>query len=150
MAKRYNYRLVKIHRNYRIEDIARLFVVHKNTVRQWIKEGLPIIDRKRPILLLGRELSDFLKERQAAKRRPCGLGEMYCFRCRTTKVPAAGMVDCTRRSAKTWNITAICPDCLLIMHQLVSATRFPTFPQSHGNGSAGAATIKGYLGTQRE
>jgi hypothetical protein len=31
-----NYRLVKIHRNYTVEEIARLLKVHKNTVRGWI------------------------------------------------------------------------------------------------------------------
>jgi Homeodomain-like domain len=35
-----NPRLVKIHRNYSVEDIARLFGIHKNTVRNWLKQGL--------------------------------------------------------------------------------------------------------------
>jgi hypothetical protein len=43
-----NARLVKIHRNYSVEDISRLFRLHKNTVRNWLKEGLTAIDDRRP------------------------------------------------------------------------------------------------------
>jgi len=50
-----NPRLVTSHRNYSVEDIARLFGVHKNTVRDWLKLGLAAIDDRRPMLILGRE-----------------------------------------------------------------------------------------------
>src|SRR6266699_3150405 len=63
-ARHPNPRLVKIHRNYAVEDIARLFDVHKNTVRNWLKQGLASIDDRRPILVLGHELSRFLQERR--------------------------------------------------------------------------------------
>jgi hypothetical protein len=32
-----NPRLAKIHRNYTVEEVANVFGVHRNTVRQWIK-----------------------------------------------------------------------------------------------------------------
>ncbi len=43
MAKLPNHRLVKIHRSYTVEDAARCLAVHKNTVRRWIKAGLPTV-----------------------------------------------------------------------------------------------------------
>ncbi len=55
--RRPNHRLVKIHRNYTVEEAARMFGIHKNTVRCWIKAGLPVCDDMRPQLILGRELA---------------------------------------------------------------------------------------------
>jgi hypothetical protein len=71
-ARHPNPRLVKIHRNYSVEDIARLFGVHKNTVRSWLKQGLAAIDDRRPTLILGRELMRFLQERRQGAGNPAG------------------------------------------------------------------------------
>ena len=60
-----NHRRVKIHRNYTVDEAARILDVHKNTVRQWLKNGLPAIDDRRPLLILGSELSAYLKKRRA-------------------------------------------------------------------------------------
>jgi Helix-turn-helix domain len=62
-----NPRLVKVHRNYSVEEVARLFGLHKNTVRNWLKLGLAAIDDRRPMLILGREL---LRSCTSAGRRP--------------------------------------------------------------------------------
>src|SRR5271169_349587 len=68
--RRPDYRLVKIHRNYTVEEITRLFGTHKNTVRAWVRAGLPTSDGKRPILILGSELAGYLKARRTKNKRP--------------------------------------------------------------------------------
>ena len=80
-----NPRLVKIHRKYSIEEIARLFGLHKNTIRNWLRQGLPAIDDGRPMLILGRELSRFLQERRQRAKQSCGPGRIYCIACRHRK-----------------------------------------------------------------
>jgi hypothetical protein len=90
-----NHRLVKSHRSYTVEEIARLFAIHKNTVRGWLKTGLRTIDDKRPMLILGNDLIAFLQARRAGKKQRCRPGQMYCVRCRLPKFPAAGMADST-------------------------------------------------------
>lgn len=57
-------RRVKIHPSYTVDEAARLFGVHKNTVRAWRKSGLQTIDDRRPILVLGRHLAKFLHDRR--------------------------------------------------------------------------------------
>jgi len=73
-----NPRLAKLHRTYSVEEVARLFKLHKNTVRNWLKQGLTPIDDRRPILILGKELSRFLQERRHKAKQVCGPGRIYC------------------------------------------------------------------------
>jgi hypothetical protein len=118
-----NHRLVKIHRNYTVEEITHLFGNHKNTARRWVKEGLTPIDKKRPMLILGRDLAEFLKERRSKNKRPCRPGELYCVRCRAPKFPAGGMADYSPITEKTGTLIGICPDCETLMHRHVSLAK---------------------------
>lgn len=115
-----NPRLAKIHRNYSVEEIATLFGVHRNTVRQWIKQGLPTIDDRRPMLILGRDLEAFLRARRTRNKRTCQPGELYCVRCRAPKVPACDMAEYIALTDTFGNLIAICPDCGLMMNRRVS------------------------------
>src|SRR5271157_3895485 len=139
MKKRHpNHRRVKIHRSYTVEEIVRLFGNHKNTVRGWLKAGLPANDDKRPTLILGRELIVFLKARRARNKRTCLPGEIYCVRCRAPKQPAGGMAEYRPITERFGNLTAICPDCNSIMNRCVSLAKLEqtrgqmdiTFPQA--------------------
>jgi len=128
MRKRHpNYRLVKIHRSYTVEEIAKLFSIHKNTVRHWVKEGLSTTDDKRPMLVLGHVLVAFLQARRAKKRRICKPGELYCVRCRSPKSPAGDMAEYFPVTQKYGNLIAICPDCDAIMNRLVSLAKIDEF-----------------------
>jgi excisionase family DNA binding protein len=119
MARRYNIRRVKIHRNYTPSEVAKLLAVHKETVSRWIASGLPLIERKRPYLIHGTELREFLAARQPRKQ-PLRPGEMYCLRCRTPKRPAGDMADLVPRSSTTGTLIGLCPTCSGLMHRAVS------------------------------
>jgi hypothetical protein len=124
MGKRHpNPRLVKIHRNYAVDEVANLLSVHKNTVRAWIKAGLPTINDKRPKLILGKDLQPFLQAKRSKNKRPCKLGEMYCLRCRATKPPAENMVEYHPHTETLGNLFGICPDCGAGMNRRVSLAK---------------------------
>lgn len=121
MAKRHpNHRQVKIHRNYTVEEIARLFAVHKNTVRIWLKSGLSVIDDRRPMLILGQDLALFLQARRVKNKKTCQPGEIYCVGCRAPKSPAGEMADYLPQSETLGTLRAICPDCDSMMNRRVS------------------------------
>src|SRR5258706_11795835 len=122
-ARRPNPRLVKTHRTYSVEEIARLFDVHKNTVRIWLKDGLSAIDEHRPTLVLGEELARFLQERRKNAKQSCGPGRIYCVACRAPKSPAGGMADCIVMNTTGGNLCGICPDCERLIYRRVNLAR---------------------------
>ena len=128
MAQRLpNPRLAKIHRNYTVEEVARLYGVHRNTVRQWIKrDGLPVCDDGRPVLILGGELAAFLTRKRTRNKRPCKAGEIYCVRCRAPQSPALGMADYEPLTATGGNLIGLCPKCDGMMYRRVNRARLAT------------------------
>jgi len=106
-----NPRLVKIHRNYTIEEVANLFGIYKGTVCNWLARGLPICDDRRPILILGQDLVEFLNSRRAKPTRRCAPGEMFCLRCRVPRKAAGDVAGYVPHTATVGNLTAACVEC---------------------------------------
>lgn len=140
MAKRLqNPRLAKIHRSYKVDEVADLYQVDKNTVRNWIKNGLQVCGTKRPILILGVDLNTFHAERRLKNKQPCKVNEIYCMRCKAPKIPLSGLVEYKSMDDKTGNLIAICPTCEAMMFRRISASKIVEFsvqmgftlPQAH-------------------
>lgn len=121
--RRANPRRVKIHRSYSVEEVALLLEVHKNTVREWLRRGLPALNERRPLLILGRDLTAFLAQRRQANKRPCQPGEIYCVRCRQPQPPAGAMADYLPLTATSGNLVGICPVCDSMIYRRVSYAR---------------------------
>ena len=118
-----NYRLVKIHRTYTVNEIARLFQIHPNTVRAWRRQGLQAIDGRRPVLFKGDTLVAFLRARREKAKRPCSPGEIYCLPCRRPKRPAGGIVEYIPSSPTAGNLRGICPTCHRAIHRRVNRAK---------------------------
>ena len=115
-----NPNLAKIHRNYTVEEIASLFGVHKNTVRTWIKRGLPVIDRARPMLILGSELRNYLKDKRLSKKRKCKPTELYCVSCKAPRRPALDMVKFKAVEGSTGCLIGLCSVCDSVTNKFCS------------------------------
>lgn len=61
---KFNTRLIRLTMSYTVQDIVKLYKIHKNTVSHWIKSGLKINDHHKPYLIHGSELKRFLDEKQ--------------------------------------------------------------------------------------
>lgn len=123
MAKRLNPNLAKIHRNYTVEEIANLYSVHKNTVRSWVKAGLPTNDDKRPMLILGADLKNYLQSKRASNKRKCKPFEIYCVRCRTPQIPIGNMVDYEPSNERLGCLIGICPVCNGMINKYASTAK---------------------------
>lgn len=117
IGRRVNPRLIKLHRSYSPDEAARTLGVHKHTVRNWIKAGLPTVDKSRPVLMLGTEMRPWLEKQRKAAKRPCTPGTFYCFKCREPKSPALGMVEYQPMNDNSGMLIALCIDCSTIMHR---------------------------------
>lgn len=121
MAKLINVRGVKLHRSYRIDQLAENVGVTVGTVRSWCKAGLPIIADKRPFLILGRDFLDFHAERLRKRKHPLGEFDFFCLRCKKPRRPSPGLVDYELMDAKRHRVMAICPHCEGVIRRIISA-----------------------------
>jgi Homeodomain-like domain len=119
MAKhRPQWRRIKMHRSYSVEQAAETLKVTTSTVRRWLKTGLPHLIDQKPTLILGRELKTFGASRKGKKQK-CLAHECYCFRCRAPRSPALCMADYVPISPTGGNLRAICGECETIMHKRI-------------------------------
>jgi hypothetical protein len=118
-TRRPSSRGVRRHRNYTVDGAARAVDVSKGTVRRWMKAGLPAITDRKPILILGSDLIDFLKSRRQPTQR-CQPDECYCFSCRAPKRPAFDAVEYMPLTPTGGNLRALCAECSTVMHKRVS------------------------------
>ncbi len=124
MGKRlHNPNRAKIHRSYRVDEAASLYEVHKGTVRNWIKAGLPVLNDKQPMHILGGDLNAFHQARRTKNKQKCKPGEMFCFKCRAPKEPDLDMADYKPDTATLGNLVGICPDCGTIMNRRASLAK---------------------------
>lgn len=120
-----NRRAIKIHRNYTVEQAASVTGYAKGTIRRWIKSGgLPAITNRKPILILGGDLFDYLKAR-ATSGPKLKLHECYCFKCRAPRAPALGMADYVPLTPTTGNLRGLCSTCTTLMHKAIPLAALP-------------------------
>lgn len=110
---------VKLNYSYSVSELATCCGVHKNTIRNWRREGLEPIDKARPVLFQGTTVRAFLSRRKASRKRPCPPGTIYCVRCRAPRRPALGMVEYRPLKPASGDLCAICETCEAIMHRRV-------------------------------
>ena len=122
MARRTGWRGAKIHQTYTVEEAARNQGVAKGTVRRWLKRGLPSLNDRRPSLILGGDLADFLQNRKKPKQT-CKPEECYCFKCKAPRKAAFDEAEYKPVTPTSEQLIALCGQCTTLMHKRVSLAR---------------------------
>jgi excisionase family DNA binding protein len=117
-GRKFSSQRVKTHRPYTVDEAAKTLGVGKPTVRRWIKGGLYALTDRKPWLIQGGDLIDFLKARRT-RRQKCQPDECFCVKCRVPRKPAGCMAEYVPLAFKTGNLRAICPVCFRLMHKRI-------------------------------
>jgi len=139
----YNARLIKRDYSYFVGEIAELFDLHPNAVRRWLKAGLVTLDDRRPILIHGSDLIDFLDMRQAARKQKCAADEFFCLRCRRPQHPRFGRVELEIRSETRLDLSGVCEACGTRMHRAGSVAKLEEYRQAFSIEKPGEGRIAG-------
>jgi len=107
----YNPNLIKETLSYSTQEIATRLNVHKRTVQDWYKQGLPRIDDRKPSLVLGADLKDFLKQRRVKRKRKCRKNEFYCMKCKEPRQSRNNLVNIRFLSSSRLMVIGLCVQC---------------------------------------
>src|SRR5262245_39415459 len=126
----YNTRLIKRDYGYFISELADLFHLHPNAVRRWIKAGLRTVDDRRPVLVHGGDLIDFLDARQAERKQKCASDEFYCCRCRLPRKSLFNRVEVRIRNQTKLSLSGRCASCGARMNRAGSVARMEEYQRT--------------------
>lgn len=106
---------------YTYGEAAAALGVSKRTVQNWVrKEGLVAFRNRRPHLIPGEHIIDFLRNRADGRKTTLGIAEFYCLSCRDARKPVSGMVDCDLSKPGAARLLALCDACGAVVNK-----RFP-------------------------
>lgn len=120
---RYNYRLAKINRSYTVSEIAFLYQIHPQTVKNWIKQGLNVAVKTKPMLILGADLREFLQKKATRNKKTCQPGQIYCVACKEPKLPRDSYALLVSLNDKVGDLIGECPSCTHEIHRKVSLSK---------------------------
>lgn len=130
MSKRANPMAVKATLTYEIKDAAKALGVSVATIRNWIKDGLPVMASQKPFLILGAELRAYLRAKHRAKKSPLKHNQLYCLSCKTGCEPHNLTVTPTPNSPRTLRITGTCGRCGGTSSRIISLSKVSEFARS--------------------
>ena len=127
MGKRANPMAVKSALAYEVSEAANALGVSVGTIRNWVKDGLPIMASKKPYLISGAELRDYLRNKSLAAKRPLEADELNCLACRAGRKPRLMAVFCVPNTAKTSRLVGECEHCGGAANRFISNARREEF-----------------------
>ena len=125
MAKRFKLRGIRIHQSYEVWEVADLLGASEQTVRRWISKGLPVLNSKRPALILGFELKSYLEAVQAKPHSNAALGAIMCMACSERQMPLGLMADYIPTSDVSGRLLALCGVCEGVCMRFTSKASLP-------------------------
>jgi hypothetical protein len=108
---------------YNVREAAQATGATPGTIRNWQKNGLEAVVGVYPAIFRGIDIIAFLGRRNRGRKRPCGPGRLFCFRCKAPKRPAFNEVEFWLDGSKLGKLRGLCPDCASTMNRRTSLAK---------------------------
>jgi hypothetical protein len=118
--RRHSARRIKKRWTYNVREAAKATGATSGTVRRWSKNGLAPVKGIYPTIFRGADIIEFFRRRESNRKKPCGPGRMFCFRCKERKTPAFSEVEFRPDGPKLGTLSGLCPDCAALMNRRTS------------------------------
>lgn len=80
--------------SYTIKDLSELLDVNEKTLLRWIEAGLKIIPgSKKPILIYGDDLKEFLRVKNSKMKVTLNRNQFYCLTCKAATYAKRGSIE---------------------------------------------------------
>lgn len=141
MAKYPNPMLVKASRTYDVLEAARALNRTPATIRNWIKDGLEVLASRKPYLILGQAIRDYIRSKTAGRKSPLAPDELFCLSCKTGRKPRNMAVDVVFQTQQTLRLSGRCGACGCQSSRIISASKVKDFCEtfSFNDSTASAA-----------
>jgi len=82
------------HRSYTTEELSVLLSKDKKTLLRWIDKGLKTIpESKKPILIMGSDLKEFLRKKKSKRKMKLNRNQFYCLSCKQAVYAKRGSIE---------------------------------------------------------
>lgn len=130
MGKRSNPMAVKSALTYEIAEAAQILNKTPATIRNWIKDGLPVMSSRKPYLLSGEAIREYLRIKYRTAKSQLADDQLYCLSCRSGRIPIENSVHCSLLNPKTALLKGACHHCGATSTRMISRSRISDFKQN--------------------
>lgn len=88
-----NSRKICSHRSYAIKELSDALAINEKTCFRWIEQGLKTIPGcKKPVLIKGADLKEFLHNRKLKRKIPLNRNQFLCMTCKAARYAKRGSI----------------------------------------------------------
>lgn len=99
-----------------------LYNVHRNTISNWVAEGLRPSDSSHPYVFNGTEIKRFHDARRLTSKAKLRIGEFECFRCKNRVFPEPESLNTPPSKSGAPSVWGACPICGCVVTKRVNET----------------------------
>lgn len=129
MGKRTNPMAIKAALSYTINEAAQALGKNPATIRNWIKDGLPVMSSCKPYLISGEALRFYLRNKYKSAKRPLAADQLFCPCCGVGRKPDDMAVVMSEMAPKTNLLKGQCSQCNATATRMISKSRVDEFAQ---------------------